>query len=209
MKLRYNIHIEIVNLINRSKKMQFIKVYENAMSEQLMQKLIDWSDLESTSLEMPEVEEGVQQFPEGRLGRHDTQKYLNLSNAQLMIECNKELAPCFRNYSECFPGVQGTVSYQIKLQKTPIKGGYSIWHSEQGAGNCSTRATSWLLYLNDVEEGGETEFLYQGFKQKATKGTLVVWPAGYTHTHRGNPPYSNVKYAITGWSSFVEYCEGF
>ena len=64
------------------------------------------------------------------------------------------------------------------------------------------RVLAWGLYLNNVEQGGETEFLYQQTRVPATEGTLVIWPASFTHTHRGNPPLSNVKYLLTGW---VEY----
>jgi len=56
-----------------------------------------------------------------------------------------------------------------------------------------------MLYLNDVEEGGETEFLYQKMRVKPTKGTILIWPADWTHTHRGNPPLSGDKYIYTGW----------
>jgi hypothetical protein len=181
--------------------MQFIKVYENAMSEQLMQELRDWADRPSTEIILEEGE-GESQFDRGKLGREDHQKFLKFSNMELMLKCNKELAPHMGDYSLKFPGIQGAISYEVKLQKTPIKGGYSMWHCEQGSGGAATRVLSWMVYLNDVEEGGETEFLYQGFKQKAEKGTLVIWPASYTHTHRGNPPYSNEKYIITGWANF-------
>jgi hypothetical protein len=56
--------------------------------------------------------------------------------------------------------------------------------------------------LNTVEQGGETEWLYQGVRIPATQGTLVVWPAGYTHAHRGNPPLSGEKFLLTGWVEF-------
>jgi len=58
------------------------------------------------------------------------------------------------------------------------------------------------LYLNDVEEGGETEFLYVKRRVSAKKGRFVLWPAGFTHTHRGNPPLSGEKYIMTGWVEF-------
>ena len=37
---------------------------------------------------------------------------------------------------------------------------------------------------------------------KPKQGTLVIWPAAFTHTHRGNPPLSNDKYIVTGWTEF-------
>ena len=61
---------------------------------------------------------------------------------------------------------------------------------------------TYILYLNDVEEGGETELLYQSMRFKPEAGTLLLFPAGFTHTHRGNPPLSGEKYIMTGW---VEY----
>jgi hypothetical protein len=87
-----------------------------------------------------------------------------------------------------------------KLQKTLTHTkGFSNWHIEQSFGDMADRALVWMLYLNDVEEGGTTEFLFQGVTIKPKTGTFVVWPAGVTHPHRGNPPYSNSKYILTGW----------
>jgi len=88
----------------------------------------------------------------------------------------------------------------MKVQRTDIGGGYHVWHYEAGTKALCARNLAWTLYLNDVEEGGETEFLYQSMRVKPKKGTFVLWPAGFTHTHRGNPPISNVKYIVTGWT---------
>lgn len=93
-------------------------------------------------------------------------------------------------------------NYAFKVQKTKIGGGYHVWHYESGNREHSIRLLTWILYLNDVEEGGETEFLYYPMRVKPKAGTLIIWPAAFTHTHRGNPPISNEKYIVTGWTEF-------
>ena len=88
--------------------------------------------------------------------------------------------------------------YEIKIQKTSPKEGYHSWHSETGGPHNRNRLLAFTLYLNDVEEGGETEFLYQSIRIKPKKNRLIIWPAAFTHVHRGNPPLSKEKYIITG-----------
>jgi len=92
--------------------------------------------------------------------------------------------------------------YFMKLQKTLPGEGYHTWHFESDNKERSGRIAAWGLYLNTIDEGGETEWLYQKKRIAATEGTLVVWPAGYTHAHRGNPPLSGEKYLLTGWVEF-------
>ena len=66
---------------------------------------------------------------------------------------------------------------------------------------CAGRMLVWTIYLNDVLEGGETEFLYHSERHKAEEGKIVIFPANYMCAHRGNPPLSNTKYILTGWYS--------
>jgi hypothetical protein len=88
----------------------------------------------------------------------------------------------------------------IKIQKTEVGGeGYHVWHSEDASHRNKHRILTWILYLNDVEYGGETEFIYLSKRVEARTGRLVIFPGGFTHTHRGNPPLSNKKYIATGW----------
>lgn len=110
------------------------------------------------------------------------------------------------------PKVDGLVKYlyrsgSINIQKYQRnKGGYPHWHSEQfpqsGHNEALHRVVFYVFYLNDVEEGGETEFYYQRRKISPKKGTMVIAPAGFTHSHRGNMPISNDKYIATSWVMF-------
>ena len=98
-------------------------------------------------------------------------------------------------------------SKHIKIQKTGPTQGYHVWHCEHDALHGKDRVLVWTLYLNDVEEGGETEFLYQSLRFKPKTGTFILFPAHFTHTHRGNPPLSGVKYIATGWIEFLNTSE--
>ena len=98
----------------------------------------------------------------------------------------------------------GLYNAQMKMQKTRPSEGYHNWHFEGGATPYDrTSILAWMVYLNDIEDGGETEFLYQGVRVPPVKGRLIVWPAGFTHVHRGSPPLKDTKYAITGWINYV------
>ncbi|WP_223787640.1 2OG-Fe(II) oxygenase [Marinicella meishanensis] len=94
----------------------------------------------------------------------------------------------------------------INIQKYDQKqGGYFYYHSEiyphpnDQANDALHRKLLWMFYLNDVEQGGETEFYHQQVVTKPKQGSLVIAPAGFTHTHRGNMPESNDKYIFTSW----------
>ena len=88
----------------------------------------------------------------------------------------------------------------IKIQKTRPAGGYHVWHVERNHEDFSCkRALVWTMYLNDIKEGGETEFLYQKQRIKAKKGRVCIFPADFPYAHRGNPPLQEDKYILTSW----------
>lgn len=105
-------------------------------------------------------------------------------------------------YAVLTSGSETHTIYENRFQKTEVGQGYHIWHYESASRGSAPRLLAYTLYLNDVEEGGETEFLYYPRRVAAKQGRLCIFPTAFSHTHRGNPPLSNTKYIITGWVEF-------
>ena len=82
--------------------------------------------------------------------------------------------------------------------------GFFGWHCERSCYNSNQRALVFMTYLNDVTDGGETEFYWQKVKTKPVKGKTVIWPTDFTHLHRGISSPTQHKYIATGWIGFFE-----
>lgn len=68
------------------------------------------------------------------------------------------------------------------------------------------RTWTFMIYLNDVISGGETEFIHLGIKQKPVKGLALVWnnlnPDGTPNPntlHHAHPVIEGEKVVITKW----------
>lgn len=113
---------------------------------------------------------------------------------------------CYREYANKYGMLNNVASHRfydsIKIQKTKPTEGYHLWHCEHDTRETGSRLLLVMLYLNDVKDGGETEFLYQSKRIEPKQGRLVICPASFTHTHRGNPPLKTDKYMINGWIEF-------
>lgn len=97
------------------------------------------------------------------------------------------------------------LSDKFNIQMYKPNEGYFEWHTERGSATPpdSTRHLVFMTYLNDVTDAGETEFYYQKLKVKPEKGLTLIWPADWTHTHRGITSPTQVKYIVTGWLNYV------
>lgn len=97
------------------------------------------------------------------------------------------------------------VNEAMNIQHYKPNEGFLTWHAERN-GNKEpgvSRHLVFMTYLNDVTDGGETEFFYQKIKVSPKKGKTLIWPADWTHTHRGVTSHTQEKYIITGWFSYV------
>ena len=90
----------------------------------------------------------------------------------------------------------------FNIQYYPPEWGFPKWHNERSMQLTHQRALVFMTYLNDVTDGGETEYYFQKLKVKPVKGKMVVWPTDFTHLHRGITSPTQEKYIATGWYNF-------
>lgn len=139
--------------------------------------------------------------------KQDQQYFASGNNIDVWWEKLKEMIVNFdlalKHYQQhtginsCYSKLHYTT---LKIQKTLPTEGYHVWHIEHGTNpDYEKRVLAFSIYLNDVEEAGETEFLHFSKRVKPKKGRIVIWPAGFPYLHRGNPPISNEKYILTSW----------
>ena len=121
------------------------------------------------------------------------------------VDYMNELSKCMEAYIQKFEHVKFSAPFRIlevyNFQKYLPGGGFKAWHFEEEG--YSNRLLVFMTYLNDVEDGG-TEFLYQNLTTPAKKGLTLIWPAHWTHTHRGIISHTKEKYITTGWYSTIK-----
>ncbi len=123
----------------------------------------------------------------------------------IIVRAMNECLSRYREEYHCLDSLGQISSDEIKLQKTEPRGGFHKWHCEAARVATAKRVLAWTLYLNDIPEGeGETEFVWQGVRIAPKAGNFAIWPAAFTHVHRGNPVYSCDKYIATGWFSLIK-----
>ena len=112
-----------------------------------------------------------------------------------------KIKPCIDKYLKTYSilGVRKFMIYDCKIKKIPDGAGFHSWHYENGSSTTARRTFVVQTYLNDDFDGGETEFLYQQRREEAVAGDVLIFPASFTHTHRGNPPLGGTKYIATSW----------
>jgi hypothetical protein len=188
----------------------FIGIFDNILTTADCQAFVDYFD-SMKSLNLVYTRQGLKDAPAHK--KQDETAFV-LEHTNLPIHKRNPIMetfvdkfwPCYENYVTEYSilgdiETHGMVS--CRLQKTLPGQGYHQWHFEAAGSSVSTRIVAWSVYLNDVDHGGETEFLYQKRRVSAKTGRVLIWPAGYTHVHRGNPPLSGEKYLLTGWLEFM------
>lgn len=90
----------------------------------------------------------------------------------------------------------------FNIQKYEPKEAYFEEHCEHMPDQ-PQRIIAWMIYLNNVNDRGGTYFPHQKITLKPKVGDLWIWPASWTHPHKGIPSPTEIKYIATGWISYT------
>tara|TARA_R100000781_G_C4041308_1_gene114077 strand:+ start:141 stop:719 length:579 start_codon:yes stop_codon:yes gene_type:complete len=118
------------------------------------------------------------------------------------------LKPSLEEYKRLYPFVDKLAHWeicdQLKIQKYLPNEGFFKTHCEnEGQDDSSSkRVLAWMIYLNEVLDGGHTEFPSQNKAFQPRTGDILIWPAHFTHPHHGVTSETQTKYIATGWYSY-------
>ena len=118
------------------------------------------------------------------------------------------LFSCYKDYSSQWPFLLSFAEDleigRFNLQRYHPGQHYQSIHTERSSLDTLHRVFAWMTYLNDVdqEDGGSTYFSHYDLEIQPQKGLTLIWPAEWTHAHRGNVLRAGSKYIITGWMHF-------
>ena len=196
----------------------YMGVFPEAATQKYCEDLIEWFEYNNTEGSGGRKNTVSRQEHEGGISKthKDSEIYwLGYDNRMLsrndilLAEFNKIVWKAYAKFKTVYGagldqlGIH-KLSASIKIQRYQPTQGFHVWHPEVTNQGNAGRVLVCLLYLNTVEEGGETEFLYQKMRVPAVQGTLAMFPTTWTHLHRGNPPLKGNKYVINTWLEFAE-----
>ena len=192
----------------------FIGIFDESVSNQLCNTLVELFDFCSIHIFTVENMEGSVKadeqlyFPPFKYSGQD-QKTISVHDMSISNDvCNEywsSLNDCFNEYTKKYH-IQNRklTNHAWKIHKVEPSKGFHAWHAEQVNSFTIERVLVFMTYLKIPEEGGETEFLHQSKRFEPVVGRTLIWPAQFTHFHRGNPPLKGIKYYLTGWFEDVK-----
>ncbi|MDA9599159.1 2OG-Fe(II) oxygenase [bacterium] len=133
---------------------------------------------------------------------------IEMSDNTVFTRYFDELFMCYRDYVLQWPFLETFAKNldigHFNLQKYGPGEHFQKVHTERSSLDTLHRVFAFMTYLNDVEvsNGGSTFFTHYGIDVQPQKGLTMIWPAEWTHAHKGNVLSSEQKYIITGWLHF-------
>jgi hypothetical protein len=100
------------------------------------------------------------------------------------------------NFSETHRNRLSDTEYQVQCYAPDGSDGFD-WHADVANRASAERVLAMIAYLNDVAEGGETEFRAQQILVAPRCGSIIWFPPTFPYVHRGRPARSEAKYVVT------------
>lgn len=118
----------------------------------------------------------------------------------LFNEIDKHLKNYFKKLLGVYVGFENLENSGFYINKFKKNDGRELYHHdfEINPERTKYRVLTFMWYLNDIKEGGESEF-FGTYKIKPQRGKLVIFPASWTHPYENCIPISEDKYVICGW----------
>jgi hypothetical protein len=180
----------------------YSKIYGNALSEDICKKLIYMFETYNEEQVIRNIDEYVK-FTEINLNQS---KNWEIVTKYLLEVCGEYLGHYrrdFKIHEKQFPQKYGLEEIRIKKYYPNNRDEFNF-HVDADTAESSKRMISYLFYLNDVEEGGETTFGLKGeWVIKPKRGNLLMFPPLWTHPHQGKKPKSGPKYILTTYINYV------
>jgi hypothetical protein len=128
--------------------------------------------------------------------------------ADLKKTVTDKLIQCLYDYAGRFQAIEFILKFEDFELSSPIierasAGQGFDWHIDSGPHGTARRFLSALMYLNAVNDGGQTEFPMQGLSVAPRQGTTVIFPPYWMYPHRGIPPTQEPKYKLTAYFMIV------
>ena len=182
---------------------KWIKTYPKMFSKEECAGLIEWFEILDESKQLVQTKlEGHREFDEVNLNnfREQTLK-MQLDVYKRFDDILEKYKQDVKVHEKALPEKSAWEELRIKRYRAGI--GNFLDHVDTGDSISARRFLVFFLYLNDVAEGGETEFPDLDLTISPECGKLLVFPSIWTYLHRGNVPISNDKYILGSYKHYV------
>jgi len=174
---------------------ELIQIYEQAIPISLCKNFINYFD-ENTKLQNINGKGRHDHLMNSRWSEINLIKHLPHSDlkqfSNIMLDFKRKYE------KDCglvpLPPPQGFADMRLKKYETNNEDCFEIHYDNYGP--VSNRYLVFLWTLNDVRDGGETEFVDLNINLKPKQGRLVIFPPYWMYRHQAKPPISNSKYII-------------
>ena len=188
-----------------------IRVYDDVLDKESCQNLIDKFDESDKLLENVTVDDGDNaiSFKQLTMIRHEDWKLLQES----MLDVFQHYIMKYK--SDCnirrmmWPQEYGYEAIRLKRYEANDHDRFDP-HVDVMTHDTARRFLAFFIYLNDVEEGGETEFVslnkqgtYIPYKVEPKQGRLLMFPPLWPWYHAGLKPISGRKYLLHSYCHYA------